>query len=206
VTTRTPQLLWLEDDRALAVAEAAGRLAAGGVVVFPTDTVYGLLGLSASAEAFHELYRLKGRAEQRPLQLLVAAMSTFASQVQLLLTPHGSLRDDFRGGRLTVVVGERVLSGLPRQVGELQPGPVGVRCPAHPELQQVLDAVGAGLPLWATSANPSGSPACADAAAVQSWLASSPVQPALVALSRQPTAGVPSRVVRLENGAVTNLR
>lgn len=206
MTTRAPQLLWLEDDRALAVAEAAGGLASGGVVVFPTDTVYGLLGLSTSAEAYRETYRIKGRAGQRPLQLLVAAMSTFAAQVQLMLAPHGLLGDEFRAGRLTVVVGEHALPGLPRQVGELQPGPVGVRCPAHPELQQVLTTVGADLPLWATSANASESAPCTDAAAVQSWLAAAVVRPSLTVLSRQPTASVPSRVVRLENRSVAYLR
>jgi len=197
------RVLWLEDDAAEAVAAAAGVLSRGGVVVFPTDTVYGLLAASGSPAAYQRLFEIKGRLSGKPLALLAHRASALVAQAELALSAQAELLDDFRRGTLTVVLPPAALPGLPPSVQQLQPGSVGLRCPAHAALQQLLAAVW-GL-VWATSLNAAGEPAVADASAAQEWLTGHGGAE-LAVLARTAMEGRPSRVVRLEQGQATQLR
>jgi L-threonylcarbamoyladenylate synthase len=197
------RLLWLEDGPLEAVAAAAAALSHGSVVVFPTDTVYGLLGACDSTAAYQGIYSLKLRQAGKPLALLVAAGSELAEQATAALQAHTELLQEFHRGRVTVVLPPEVLPSLPPMVPVLQPGFVGLRCPAHAFLQQLLSASG-GL-LWATSFNTAETPAIADSAAAQTWLTLNS-GPELAVLSRTALPGTPSRVVRLEHGLITGLR
>ena len=144
--------------------EAVAILRAGGLVVFPTDTVYGLGADPFNAEAVARIYRVKGREETKPLQLLLAD----ASQLPDVATEVSELArraaEHFFPGGITLV-----LKKAPKVPSNVVAGgeTVGVRVPDHPLCRALVQAFRA--PIAATSANRSGqaSPRTAQEAAEQ---------------------------------------
>ncbi|MEN2982282.1 MAG: L-threonylcarbamoyladenylate synthase [Thermus sp.] len=135
------------------LAEAAEVLKRGGLVAFPTDTVFGVMARMEDEAACRRIYALKGREEKKPLQVLVADLES-----ALGLADLGDLRDRFLRlaeafwpGGLTVVVPGR---SIPPWIS--QDGSVGLRMPDHPWLRELLRRVGGYAA--ATSLNRSGEP------------------------------------------------
>ncbi len=146
--------MWTEQQIERAVEELKG----GGVVAFPTDTVYGL-GASAFIEkAVAEIYRIKQRPRHLSLPLLLSA-TTELEQVASTIPEIGwRLAEHFLPGGLTLV-----LRKGPLVSDIVAPGnTVAVRIPNHPVPIALIRGLGA--PLVGTSANRSGqpSPVCAE--------------------------------------------
>ena len=135
-----------------AIARAAGLLRNGGLVAFPTETVYGLGADATSDAAIAALYRAKSRPPANPLIVHVAEAAG-AESVAVLDSRARALAEAFWPGPLTLVlrrtarcpVSAAVSAGL---------STVAVRVPDHPVALALLRAV--DLPLAAPSANPSG--------------------------------------------------
>jgi len=141
-------------DTAL-VAEAAGALAAGRLVVFPTETVYGLGASAVSRDAVDVLSRLKDRAPGRPFTLHLADPAEAATYAGPLPPAAERLVRKVWPGPLTLVVPDRRPSrDAPANLVEdavYHAGTVGLRCPDHAVARAVLGA--AGVPVVASSAN-----------------------------------------------------
>lgn len=143
-----------------AAAAAARALAAGGLVAFPTETVYGLGADAANAAAIAHLYAAKGRPAFNPLIAHVADVAA-AKRIGRLDARALKLAEAFWPGPLTLVVpktdncpvAELATAGLDT---------VAIRIPAHPVAQAILHAFGGAV--VAPSANISGhvSPTLAD--------------------------------------------
>ncbi len=112
----------------------------GGLAILPGDTIYGIVGAAPAAEA--RIRRIKSRAEDRPLLVLVPDPGWLWRCGVAGELPERLLR--YWPGALTIV--------LPRAGG----GTVGVRVPDDPFLRQLARCVGA--PLYSTSVNRSGLP------------------------------------------------
>jgi L-threonylcarbamoyladenylate synthase len=141
-------------------AEAAvERIAAGGLVGFPTETTWGLGADARSEAALARLRRWKGRDAEKPISVLVAGPGDLARLGAELSPAARRLADAFWPGPLTLVV----RCAAPLAAGVAGPGAaVGLRCSPHPvaaALAQLALAHGVG-PLTATSLNRSGEPAC----------------------------------------------
>jgi L-threonylcarbamoyladenylate synthase len=134
------------------VAEAAALLHAGGLVAFPTETVYGLGADATDARAVACIYRAKGRPSFNPLIAHVAEMD-LARREGIFDERAEILAEKFWPGPLTLVlplaataqVCDLARAGLPS---------LGLRMPAHPVALALLRA--AGRPIAAPSANRSG--------------------------------------------------
>lgn len=129
----------------------------GGVVAFPTDTVYGLGCDPFCADAVARVFDIKGRPQNMPLPLLVADMEQI-EQVSSGL-PEAALRlaKKFWPGALTLIALRS--ARLPRAVTSGK-DLVGIRMPNH--VAPLYLAKGLGHPIVGTSANISGSPSTAD--------------------------------------------
>lgn len=127
---------------------AAETLKKGGVVAFPTETVYGLGALAFLPEAVAKVYEIKQRPLSHPLIVHIADPSELKQLVTHIPEKAELLTKKFWPGALTVVlpkstnVPEVVSGGLPS---------VGVRCPSHPIAQELIRL--AGMPIAAPSAN-----------------------------------------------------
>lgn len=141
----TSELIDLSREPERALRAAAAALRAGGVVLLPTDTVYGLAALTPDAE--EGLFVLKGRPADRSIAVLVADRPAAESLADSVPPALAELMDRHWPGPLTVVLPRPQTSG-PQIGGDRDT--VGVRCPDHPWLRRLLAEVG---PLATTSAN-----------------------------------------------------
>ncbi|MBQ9761169.1 MAG: threonylcarbamoyl-AMP synthase [Clostridia bacterium] len=138
--------------------EAAEILRTGGLVVFPTETVYGLGGNGLDADAAKKIYAAKGRPSDNPLILHLATPED-AEKYAYTSELYYRLARAFMPGPLTVVLPKREI--VPTSAtGGLET--VALRCPSHPVAHKLIEL--AGLPIAAPSANISGkpSPTCAE--------------------------------------------
>ncbi len=139
------------------IAAAAEVIRRGGLVVFPTETVYGLGGDGTNAEASKKIYAAKGRPSDNPLIIHVAEPDD-AEPYAVTDALYYRLAEAFMPGPLTVILPRRETIPL-STTGGLET--VAVRCPSHPVAHALIAA--AGVPIAAPSANLSGkpSPTCA---------------------------------------------
>jgi L-threonylcarbamoyladenylate synthase len=139
-------------DSARGVRAAVGLLAAGELVAFPTETVYGLGADARNPRAVAAVYAAKGRPSFNPLIVHVADIRA-AEAVAHLPDPARALAAHFWPGPLTLVLPRRAEAGL-ADAATAGLATVAVRVPAHPLARRLLAAF-AG-PLVGPSANPSG--------------------------------------------------
>jgi tRNA threonylcarbamoyl adenosine modification protein (Sua5/YciO/YrdC/YwlC family) len=140
------------DVRVDAVETAAHSVAAGELVVLPTDTVYGLGADAFDAEAVAALLRAKGRGRDFPVPVLVGSWSTIDGLVSDVDMRTRSLVEAFWPGGLTLVV--RHAPSLTWDLGDAR-GTVALRMPLHPVAIELLEKTG---PMAVSSANVHGSP------------------------------------------------
>ena len=135
-----------------AIAEAARLLAAGRLVAFPTETVYGLGGDATSDRAVAAIFAAKGRPRFNPLIAHVADRAG-AERIARLDERARRLADRFWPGPLTLVLPRRPDGGV-SLLATAGLDTVAVRVPAHPVALALLAAF--GRPVAGPSANPSG--------------------------------------------------
>jgi tRNA threonylcarbamoyl adenosine modification protein (Sua5/YciO/YrdC/YwlC family) len=179
------------------VTEAAEAALAGLLVVFPTDTVYGVATRPDDPEATARLFEAKGRSHDLALPVL-ASSAEAARSVAEFDERAVRLADAFWPGGLTIVVprSERSVDWVLGGDG----ASVGVRVPAHPLARAVLAAAG---PLAVTSANRSGEPPATTCDGLRATFGD------LVAVylcEDLPLDGTSSTVVDLAHGAARLLR
>lgn len=133
------------------VVAAAARLRAGGLVAFPTETVYGLGADAMNPAAVRAVFALKGRPSNNPLIVHVADEAMARRVAREWPEDAGKLAAAFWPGPLTIVVPKA--AGVPDEVSAGGPT-VAVRCPAHEVTLALLREFGG--PLVGPSANPSG--------------------------------------------------
>src|SRR5262244_315853 len=130
------------------IERAAAILREGGLVVFPTETVYGLGANALDANAVRKIYALKGRPATSPLIVHVASVEQARSLAAEWLPEAERLARQYWPGPLTLVVlkkdviPDEVTAGLPT---------VGLRMPRHRVALELIAA--AGVPVAAPSAN-----------------------------------------------------
>ncbi|MCZ6463548.1 MAG: L-threonylcarbamoyladenylate synthase [Proteobacteria bacterium] len=137
------------------LADAVAELRAGGLVAYPTETVWGLAAVADSAAAVARLRAWKGRAEDQPLPVLLAGPDSLTSCGVRVSPAARTLMAAFWPGPLTLVLpaSGRFAPGVARADGA-----VGLRCSSHPlaaALATAVEASGLG-PVTATSFNRSG--------------------------------------------------
>lgn len=134
------------------VRRAGAMLRAGGLVAFPTETVYGLGGDARNDAAVAGIFAAKGRPSFNPLIIHIPDVAGLEPLAELPARAR-TLTDAFWPGPLTLVLRQRPDSGLSR-LACAGLATVAVRAPAHKGAQAVLRA--AGCPVAAPSANLSG--------------------------------------------------
>jgi L-threonylcarbamoyladenylate synthase len=130
------------------IARAAEIIRAGGLVAFPTETVYGLGANALNVAAINRIYEAKGRPPTSPLIVHVGGVELARQLTTTWSAVAERLMRRFWPGPLTLVLGRH--RGIPARVtGGLDT--VGLRMPAHPVAQALIRA--AGVPVAAPSAN-----------------------------------------------------
>ena len=134
------------------IAYAAALLCGGGLVVIPTETVYGLGGDGTNPQSSKKIYAAKGRPSDNPL-IIHRAEPSDAEKYAYTNEIYYKLAKAFMPGPLTVILPKK--DTIPYETtGGLDT--VAVRCPSHPVAHAIIKA--AGIPIAAPSANISGKP------------------------------------------------
>jgi L-threonylcarbamoyladenylate synthase len=128
---------FLSNCSANAMADAAANLLAGGLVAFPTETVYGLGADACNADAVARIYAVKGRPVDHPLIVHVASMDGLGDWADDVPAYAISLARDFWPGPMTLVVKRSNLAADFVTGGQ---DTVGVRVPNHPVALGLLEA------------------------------------------------------------------
>ena len=141
-----------------AIRYAAQLISRGGVVGVPTDTFYGLAADPFNLAAVEEIYRVKGRPENRALPILVSSTEQAIPLTRDLPDNFLKLANKFWPGSLTIIVDAS--HRMPLKV-TANKGRVALRWPKSQVACAVIEQVGG--PITGTSANISGFPSCSNA-------------------------------------------
>jgi L-threonylcarbamoyladenylate synthase len=156
-----------DDEREAAIEAAAEAVQRGGLVVLPTDTVYGIGADAFDHDAVQALLDAKGRGREMPPPVLISAATTLDALATKLPSYVAALTEAFWPGPLTLVCEQQ--PSLTWDLGDAR-GTVAVRMPDHAVALALLERTG---PLAVSSANLSGLPAATEAAAAEGMLGKS---------------------------------
>ena len=148
------------------IEEAARILKTGGLVAFPTETVYGLGGNGLDKEAARKIYAAKGRPSDNPLILHVSKIEEVIPLVESVPEKAKLLMESFWPGPLTLILKKSAIVPL-ESTGGLDT--VALRCPDNALTLELIEK--AGLPIAGPSANLSGRPSPTEASHVYHDLA-----------------------------------
>jgi L-threonylcarbamoyladenylate synthase len=179
-----------------ALNHAVDVLRHGGLVAFPTDTVYGLAALPFRSEFVEGLFSAKGRNNSRAIAILIGNYADLDRVVEIFDEKSTRLASHFWPGPLTLVVPKH--SGLPEVLSP--DATIGVRMPDHPVALALLRKTG---PLAVTSANISGQENAHTAEEVNRQLNG---RVHLILDGGRTSGGVPSTVVNCSTPTLTILR
>lgn len=141
---KTKTILWKDKEEAIAA------LKRGAIVVFPTETVYGIACLASSKKAFERLCEIKGRPEGKPFTLMCSSLTQVAIHCEIDCGVAATMKK-FMPGEITLLLKAR--EGTPDWV-DLGTGVIGVRVPNAPKVLSLIEEI--GEPLLVSSANLSG--------------------------------------------------
>lgn len=171
------------------LSRAGAILRGGGLVAFPTETVYGIAVSAEHPESIERLYEIKGRARTKPMTMMVADSGPVLRHCPDMPPKARTLMKRFWPGPLTLVV--------PNAEGRM----TGFRLPSHPLARGLVRE--AGVPLYVPSANRSGKPPATTAEEV---LRQFPNELDLVIDGGPVDGGVASTVVQIVRDELTVLR
>lgn len=157
--------LILPADHPEAIDRAVSVLRQGGLVAFPTDTVYGVGAHAFDPQAVAQLYEVKKRSRSKAIPLLLADVASLPLVAEPIPPLAERLAKRFWPGPLTLVLPRRTVVPDMITAGGHS---VAVRVPDHPVARALIAALGA--PLATTSANRSGEPSPATAGEVMAQL------------------------------------
>ncbi len=178
------------DDVRRAIPAVAAHLKSGGLLAYPTETVYGLGSRPRDADVA-ALAALKGRRRDKPFLLLVSDRRMVVAHGLVFTEAATALADAFWPGPLTLV-----LSGGQERLPDALRGPEGgiaVRWTGHAAVAQLIEAL--GHPLTSTSANRPGGPTAPGVAAITTDFADAMAEGRLLVLDGGVLGNVPPSTV-----------
>ncbi len=180
----------------LPISEAGTKLASGSIGILPTDTLYGFVASALLPESVERLYEMRGRDEKKPCIVLLADRTDITRFVRVLSSEEDALLDTLWPGAVSVI-----LSGFSEQFSYLHRGTesIAFRVPDIPELRDMLRISG---PIIAPSANPEGMKPAETIEEAESYFGDR----ADFFVDGGKLSGLPSTVVKIENGRLTIVR
>lgn len=188
-----------ETDTAIAARRAIEVLKQGGIVLYPTDTLYGLAVDALNVKALEKLRELKGRERKKPISVIVHSLKAIDDHV-VLHDEARLLAERHLPGALTLVLPAR--SHIPEEL--LLNGALGVRISNDPFVEAL--AVRYRWPFTATSANPAGLLTGKTVPEIFDQFGRNILEVDLVIDDGERAGGVASTVVTYQNGQPRILR
>lgn len=131
---------------------AAQTIQKGGVVLAPTDTVYGLLANATDENAIKKIYKIKNRPFEKPLPIFVKNMAMAKKLAKISNSQEKKLEEKWPGKFTAILVRKNNI-----KIFGAKEKTIALRIPSYPFVNSLLETL--NLPLCGTSANISGMPA-----------------------------------------------
>jgi len=182
------------------VSKAARVVSSGGVILYPTDTIWGIGCDATNAEAVQKVYQVKKRADNKSMLVLMSGVEMLALYLKEI--PGKALALIRSASKPTTIIYPNALNLAPNLLAE--DGSVGIRITSDEFCKKLIKKT--GFPIVSTSANTSGNPAPLSFGSIESELLQ---KVDLVVKWRQNdnTPSAPSAIIKLdENGKTTILR
>lgn len=158
-----PEILKIDDETSeeIILTRAAQIIARGGVIAYPTETIYGLGVDATNEEAIRKIFEIKGRNFHNPISLIIDREENIHPLVYDVPATARKLITAFWPGALTIVFfsSNKVSSLLTADSGK-----IAVRVPGHKGARMIAQKL--AKPITSTSANRSGAPECTEASEV----------------------------------------
>ena len=145
---------WKKEMNNDELEEVAEIIRNGGVVIFPTETVYGIGGNALNTETIKKIYEVKKRPSSKPLSILVKDKDEIEKYAQITSEIEKKIIDNFMPGPITLVLKKK--ENIIPEIVTAGNDTIGVRIPNNNIIAQVLKSC--SLPIAAPSANISGQP------------------------------------------------
>lgn len=181
-----------QSTRALQLAKRS--IKEGGVVICPTDTIYGLIADATNKDAVKKVFGIKKRYPEKPVPVFVRNVKVAKSLANINIVQEEFLRK-FWPGKVTTVLKAKAIR-FPRGILS-KDGKIGLRIPNYRFLNMLLDKL--NCPLVATSANISGKEASVKIKDILKQFKNQKYQPDLILDAGDLKSSLPSAVVDLTN-------
>ena len=175
---------------------AAQSLLQGEIIIFPTETVYGIAADAENDQAIEHLISIKHRPDNKPFPVMVKDISMAETLADLGMARE--IAKDFWPGPLTLILPAK--SHLSDAC--IHEGTIGIRCPNHPIAQAILRI--AGIPLAVPSANESGAPPATQTIEARRIFPQKDI--AFRIYQQNQTQGQPTTILKIEPDTWTILR
>lgn len=180
-----------------AIERASDCLLRGGIIAYPTDTIYGLGGLYSCEEAINRIIKLKGRPETKGILLIAGSMDRITDIVENIPPEVIAIAERHWPGPLTIVFMAK--PGVsPLLTGGT--GKIAIRIPGESFALELVRSK--NLIITSTSVNPSGKPPATDAEEVRAYFP----EGIDLLIDAGKLSGKPSTIVEFENGKIKILR
>lgn len=177
------------------IQKTAEILKSGGIVILPTDTVYGFSGIVDKSQTDAKIRSIKGRSESKPLIQLIAKPE------DIFLYTDDKIPQNLLNkwpGALTIIVHTKKDAPLPENA---KLPTIAFRCPGDMWLRNVIQEC--GVPIYSTSVNRSGKPVLDEQAAICEEFQN---EVDLIVEDGDKKGALPSTLVTIENGTIKVLR
>lgn len=170
----------------------------GGIVVFPTETVYGIGTNGLNKEAVERLYMIKKRSLNKPISLLVSDFEMIEKIAKNITEVEYRIMEKFFPGPLTIILSKQdIVPNIVTSGGDT----VGIRMPEEVTSRKLIEY--AGVPIAAPSANISGKPSGID---LQEIIKEFGDKVDYYIDGGKSKIGISSTIVKVENNAIKILR
>ena len=167
-----------------------------GIVIMPTDTIYGIVAKATNEDVIKRVYSLKKRDDRKPMLILVSDNEMLKNYVSSINKVEQTLIDNLWPGPLTIIFDKKNISDL--LTGGLST--VGIRIPNNKEMLDIISSV--GVPLLSTSVNLSGEKSATCVSNINKTM----LDNVDFVYDNGECNDVPSTIIRVVNGEVKILR
>ena len=144
---------WQEEIKKEEVNECVKTLQNGGLIVFPTETVYGIGANAYCKESVEKIYEVKKRPEEKPLSIMVSSTREISKYAVINNDIERNIIENFMPGPLTIILNKK--EGVFDYISSGK-NTIGIRIPDNDMIMEILKE--SELPIVAPSANISGEP------------------------------------------------
>lgn len=149
---------WKEKINKKELEEVVQTLKNNGVIIFPTETVYGIGGNALSNEVIDKVYNAKNRPRAKAVNIMVSNKNEIKKYAEITSNLEQKIIDEFLPGPLTIILKKKSNFGEYFTAGN---DTIGVRIPEHKIVNSILNEI--DFPIIAPSANISGEPSGVEA-------------------------------------------